>query len=68
MSTTDARLDALEARIAHQDRAIEDLDATITEQWKIIDELRRRLDSTEEQVRSGAFIADPASDKPPPHY
>ncbi|ODT67641.1 MAG: SlyX protein [Pelagibacterium sp. SCN 63-23] len=62
------RLDALETRIAYQDQTIEELNATITEQWKIIDQLARKLTQIEEQVRSGAYIADPATEKPPPHY
>jgi SlyX protein len=67
--TTDSeRLDALETRIAYQDQTIEELNATITEQWRVIETLTRKLTTMEEQVRSGAFIADPATEKPPPHY
>lgn len=62
------RLDGLEARIAHQDQVIEDLNAAITEQWKVIDLLTRKLTQLEEQVRSGAYIADPSTERPPPHY
>lgn len=64
----DARLEALETRIAYQDHTIEQLNATITEQWKSIDLLTRKLVMLEEQVRSGSYIADPATEKPPPHY
>ncbi|MBN9332548.1 MAG: SlyX family protein, partial [Devosia sp.] len=39
-----------------------------TEQWTVIEQLRRKLEVVEEQVRSGSYIADPASEKPPPHY
>ncbi|ODT48921.1 SlyX family protein [Devosia sp. 63-57] len=62
------RLDGLETRIAHQDQVIEDLNAAITEQWKVIDLLTRKLTQLEEQVRSGAYIADPSTERPPPHY
>lgn len=62
------RLDAMETRIAFQDHTIEELNATITEQWKVIDTLTRKLTMLEEQVRSGVYIADPATEKPPPHY
>jgi len=62
------RLDRLESRIAFQDQTIEDLNAVITEQWAVIEQLRRKLEVMEEQVRSGSYIADPASEKPPPHY
>ncbi len=64
----DERLDGLETRIAFQDQTIEELNATITEQWRAIDLLTRKLAMLEEQVRSGVHIADPATEKPPPHY
>lgn len=62
------RIDALETRIAFQDQTIEDLNAALTEQWKTIDLLSKKLALLEEQVRSGSFIADPATERPPPHY
>jgi SlyX protein len=62
------RLERLEMRIAFQDQTIEDLNAVITEQWTVIETIRRRMGSMEEQVRSGSYIADPSTDKPPPHY
>ena len=62
------RLERLESRVAFQDQTIEDLNAVITEQWTVIEQLRRKLEVMEEQVRSGSFIADPSSEKPPPHY
>lgn len=64
----DDRLAALETRVAYQDHTIEELNAAITEQWKVIDLLSKKLAMMEEQVRSGVYIADPANDKPPPHY
>lgn len=67
-SDLNERIDALETRIAYQDQTIEDLNAAITEQWKTIELLTRKLAMVDEQVRSGAFIADPATEKPPPHY
>jgi SlyX protein len=68
MPDLNERLDALETRIAYQDQTIEELNTTITEQWRQIDLLTRKLDVLEEQVRSGVFIADPATERPPPHY
>ncbi|MCW5722199.1 MAG: SlyX family protein [Devosia sp.] len=62
------RIDALETRIAYQDHTIEELHLAMTEQWKIIDLLQRKLVMLEEQVRNGSYIADPASERPPPHY
>lgn len=68
MSDLAGRLDALETRIAFQDLTIEELNATITAQWRVIDGLTRKLTTLEEQVRSGSQIADPSTEAPPPHY
>ena len=38
----DARLEALETRIAYQDQTIEDLSAAVAEQWKEIDALKEK--------------------------
>jgi SlyX protein len=62
------RLEALEMRIAFQDQTIEELNATITAQWRQIDHLTGKLNQMEQQVRSGVHIADPANEPPPPHY
>lgn len=64
-----ARTDALEATIAYQAEAIDDLNKTITAQWKIIDGLKRSLDALSDRVqeaesRSGLSAPEP----PPPHY
>ena len=68
MTSTAERLDALEMRIAHQDQTIDELNAVVTQQWTTIEQLRRRIDAMEQQVRSGGYIADPSTEKPPPHY
>lgn len=70
MSDTDQseRLEKLESRIAFQDQTIEDLNQVMTEQWAVIDQLRRRLNAMEDQVRTGSYIADPMTEQPPPHY
>jgi SlyX protein len=66
------RIDALEMRLAYQTEAIEDLNATITAQWKQIDALTRqtvRLEDRlqEAEARGGAGGA-PGDEPPPPHY
>ena len=68
MSDITDRLEALETRIAFQDQTIEELNTTITAQWRQIDLLTRKLGTVEEQVRSGTHIADPSTEVPPPHY
>jgi SlyX protein len=62
------RLDALETRIAYQDQTIEELNATITAQWSVIDALSRKVNLLDEQARAVSNIADPRTEPPPPHY
>lgn len=72
MSETDdlkRRLEKLEELAAFQERAIEELSGTVTEQWKQIETLRREL------ARLGAQLAEveahatvPQREPPPPHY
>jgi SlyX protein len=67
--TVTERIETLEARIAHQDRIIDDLNTTVTDQWKQIEALTKqiarmadRLQSVEESVPVSG-----GSEKPP-HY
>ncbi len=41
MSDSNNRIEALETRIAYQDQTIEELNAAVTEQWALIEQLRR---------------------------
>ena len=68
--TASTRLDELEIRIAHQDQTIEDLNAAITAQWKLIDRLERQVERLAERVADADQSAGPAApvDRPPPHY
>jgi SlyX protein len=64
-----ARTDALETTLAYQAEAIEDLNRTITEQWKVIDALKRSLDILVDRVQEAESRAGPtAPEPPPPHY
>jgi SlyX protein len=69
---TDAdRLDALEMRIVHQDETIEDLNRTVTAQWKEIDRLTREVEALTDRVATAEFNSahgEPGDDPPPPHY
>ncbi len=63
------RIDRLEMRLTEQDATIEDLNRTVTEQWRVIDRLVRQLDALREQVEEAAARAAPRGpDPPPPHY
>ena len=61
-----ARIATLEMRTMHQDRVIEDLNAAITAQWRIIDGLTRQVANLDDRMREGPVAAP--SDVPPPHY
>ncbi len=63
-----ARLETLEAHVAHQDRTIEELNETVTVQWKDIDALKRQLNRLDDQLREvEAGLPAPPNQKPP-HY
>lgn len=65
-----ARIDALEVRAAYQDQMIEDLNQTVIEQWKKVENLRRQLagllDRVQEVEDSSTSSSTP--EPPPPHY
>ena len=71
MTVSDSRLVALETRIAYQDEVIEELNKTVTSQWKEIDKLSREVAKLTERVAQAeqtAGMDDPADEPPPPHY
>jgi len=67
--TTDlvSKMDTLEMRIAHQDRTINELNDIVTEQWRKIEMLERKIAQVLEEVQN-LDSARSAEDKPPPHY
>ncbi|WP_370676476.1 SlyX family protein [Pleomorphomonas sp. PLEO] len=68
--TTEARIDALEEKIAFQDQVIEDLNAAVTDQWREIDTLKRLVTNLLDEVKEMELAARaPAGrEPPPPHY
>jgi SlyX protein len=62
-----SRLDALEMRVAYQDRTIADLNEVITAQWGKIDALQREFLKLREEYESLALPRG-APEPPPPHY
>ncbi len=72
MSDPDAlslRIDALEMRLTEQDVVIDDLNATITAQWRQIDALTRQMAKLVEEVEeAGQRTGSTAPEPPPPHY
>jgi SlyX protein len=61
-----ARIDALEAHCAHQDRALAELSDAVAAQWTRIDALTREVLRLREELRGMSQINAP--EKPPPHY
>ena len=70
ISNTSGRLDELEMRVVHQDQTIEDLNAAVTAQWKLIERLERQVERLAERVTEAEQSAGQAApvDRPPPHY
>jgi SlyX protein len=73
MTETDtlaARIDALEIRMVHQDQTIEDLNVTITDQWKQIEDLAYRVNRLSDELRAAENSAGVGEEPeaPPPHY
>jgi len=69
-STDSSRLDELEMRVVHQDQTIEDLNAAVTAQWKLIERLERQVERLAERVAEAEQSTGQAApvDRPPPHY
>jgi SlyX protein len=64
-----SRIDRLEMRLTEQEATIEDLNRTVTEQWRLIDRLTRQVEGLREQVEEAAARAAPRGpEPPPPHY
>ncbi|RYB04715.1 SlyX family protein [Lichenibacterium ramalinae] len=62
------RIDALEMRLAEQERVIEDLDAAVTAQWTAVGALQRQLGLLVERLADAERRLPDAPDAPPPHY
>jgi SlyX protein len=62
------RIDALESRLAYQDQTIEQLNETITAQWKQIDVLTRQLAALTERLQEAEVHAPSPANERPPHY
>ena len=62
------RIDALESRLMYQDETIEQLNATITAQWKQIDALTRQLTALSERLQEAVANTPAPTNERPPHY
>jgi hypothetical protein len=61
------RIDTVEARLAHHERMIADLNEVITAQWRKIDQLERHVSRIREELHSFEPQRQGA-EPPPPHY
>jgi SlyX protein len=68
--TISSRIDTLEMRIAYQDEVIEDLNKTITAQWKELDRMSREMAHLADRLREAEQRAASGGppEPPPPHY
>ncbi len=66
-SGSSARLDALEMRVAHQDKMVAELSDVITSQWRKIDALERQLARLRDEAQHAGPMRD-GPEPPPPHY
>lgn len=63
-----ARLEKLEMLAAEQERVIEELNDTVTSQWREIETLKRRVGKLDDEMREvEAGLPAPPNQKPP-HY
>ena len=65
--TDNARIEALEAACAHQDRTLNELSETVAEQWRRIDALTREVLALRDEMQAMAPRGT-APEPPPPHY
>jgi len=62
------RMNALESRLMYQDETIEQLNQTITAQWKQIDALTRQVAALGERLQQAEASAPAPANERPPHY
>ncbi|SCA55466.1 Protein SlyX homolog [Candidatus Terasakiella magnetica] len=66
--STEERITELEIRLSHQETTIDELNATVFEQWQSIDSLTKELLSLKNRMK--ALTPSEIDDAPylPPHY
>jgi len=62
------RMNALESRLMYQDETIEQLNQTITAQWKQIDALTRQVAALGERLQEAEANGPAPANERPPHY
>lgn len=64
----EARIEALEMTVAHQDQAIEDMNRVILDQQAEIDEMKIRMSQALDRIQTVESQMPEEPDAPPPHY
>ena len=65
---TESRVIDLEIRLTHQEATLQDLNAVLIRQQKMMDALAFQVSSLREQLRAANTSMPPMDDAPPPHY
>ncbi|WP_339332823.1 SlyX family protein [uncultured Maricaulis sp.] len=68
IDTLQARIEALEIHVAHQDKTVEDLNAVILDQRDALDRLTRRVNIMLTRLEELEAAAPAPEVKKPPHY
>lgn len=66
--TDDTRIEALEARLAHLERGLQDLSDALYQQRREIDALRLRNQQLLAEIEGGPQVASLTTPERPPHY
>jgi SlyX protein len=65
---TESRVIDLEIRLTHQEATLQDLNAVLIRQQRMMDALVLQVSSLREQLRAANTSMPPVEDTPPPHY
>ena len=65
---TESRVIDLEIRLTHQEATLEELNAVLIRQQRMIDALALQVSTLREQLHAANTPLPPADDTPPPHY
>lgn len=66
----EARVEQLEERCAHQEQALDEMSNALTDQWKLIEALKRDVQRLTEELKSveDNVMKGGEREPPPPHY